>query len=475
MSQNFYSSAMQSFIHRLSGYSKSTVRLFPQNQTVAGPYSVITLSLPPGQLIDVSSIAMHCQFTTSGTTADNTQSYSCVLPAKDFESHFSSLSISANGQQLSEIRNYNHIWNTLADFTLGAKEVDRSVLNLGRFNAGQPQGNATTTGVGDSAIPAIDKEIYVLQSGTNASTQPYVMQNTDVSMWNYLGFLNSNELLDVDAIGDLKISLTCAGPEVLIQQNVNNATYQLSNIYVSVDTIILPAEYFASQASYLNGAPGRAIRRKFDNWSTFSGPIVPPNQTPTQQTRFTLNSDSVDLLIGTFRNASPKSTLGHFNENQALTAVSGASTGTVDVFQRNGYGVKTWVFNVNGTQIPQWAVSNSRAYWFAAQAMGGVSHDVLGTVTPFCKTLDRFSQGFWIAPIMLAPSSDPESRLIAGYSCRNTNAVFTFETVGDGTYSALNPASGNIGYAGMAREPLVMAKCSSVLQIEAGRLVSVIY
>lgn len=76
---------------------------------------------------------------------------------------------------------------------------------------------------------------------------------------------------------------------------------------------------------------------------------------------------------------------------------------------------------------------------------------------------------------MLAPSSDPESRLIAGYSCRNTNAVFTFETVGDGTYSALNPANGNIGYAGMAREPLIMAKCSSVLQIEAGRLVSVIY
>ena len=132
------------------------------------------------------------------------------------------------------------------------------------------------------------------------------MQNTDVSCWNWLGLLNSSELLDVDAIGDLKIHLTLAGPEVLNQQNVNNATYQLSNIYVSVDTIILPAEYFASQASYLNGAPGRAIRRKFDNWSSFPGPIVPANQTPTQQTRFTLNSDSVDLLIGTMQNASPK-------------------------------------------------------------------------------------------------------------------------------------------------------------------------
>ena len=144
------------------------------------------------------------------------------------------------------------------------------------------------------------------------------------------------------------------------------------------------------------------------------------------------------------------------------------------MFQRNGYGVKTWVFNVNGTQIPQWQVSNSRAFWFASQAMG-LAHDQMGTLTPFCKTLDRFSQGHWIAPNMLAPSSDPESRLISGYSCRNTNAIFTFETVGDGTYSALNPADGGINYAGMARQPTVYAKCSSVLQIEAGRLVSVIY
>ena len=378
------------------------------------------------------------------------------------ESLFSSVSISANGQQISEVRNYNHIFNTLADFTMGATAVDRSVLNLGRFNAGTPQGTASSTGPAGSAVPSIDKEIYVLQSGTNAMTAPYVMQNTDVSIWNWLGFLNSSELLDVDAIGDLKIHLTLAGPEVLIQQNVNGATYQLSDIYVSVDTIILPAEYFASQASYLNGAPGRAIRRKFDNWSTFPGPIVPANQTPTQQTRFTLNSDSVDLLIGTMRNASPKSTLGHYNENKALAAVAGASTGTVDVFQRNGYAIKTWVFNVNGTQIPQWQVSNSRAFWFASQAMG-LAHDQMGTLSPYIKTLDRFSQGHWIAPIMLAPSSDPESRLIAGYSCRNTNAIFTFETIGDGTYSALNPADGGISYAGMAREPLVMAKCSSVL------------
>lgn len=474
MSQNFYSSAMQSFIHRLSGFSKQTVRLFPQNQQTAGPYSVITLSLPPGQLLDPSSIAMHCQFTTSGTTVDNTQSYSCVLPPQGVESLFSSVAVSANGQQLAEVRNYNHIWNVLQDYTMGASAIDRSVLNLGRFNAGTPQGTAATTGVAGSAIPAIDKEIYVLQSGTNAMTAPYVMSNTDISMWNWLGFLNSSELLDVDAVGDLKISLTCAGPEILIAQNAAGQTYQLSNIYVTCDTIILPAEYFASQASYLNGAPGRAIRRKFDNWSSFPGPIVPSNQTPTQQTRFTLNSDSVDLLIGSFRNASPKSTLGHYNENQALTTVSGASTGTVDVFQRNGYGVKTWVFGVNGTQIPQWPVSNSRAFWFASQAMG-LAHDQMGTLTPFCKTLDRFSQGHWIAPVMLAPSSDPESRLIAGYSCRNTNANFTFETVGDGTYSALNPAGGNIGYAGMAREPTVYVKCSSVLQIESGRLVSVIY
>ena len=318
---NFYPSAVTSFINRLSGYSKSTCRLFPQNQTVAGPYSVITLSLPPGQLIDPASIAMHCKFTTSGTTADNTQSYSCVLPPQGVESLFSSVAISANGQQISEVRNYNHIWNVLQDYTMGATAIDRSVLNLGRFNQGTPQGTASSTGPAGSAIPAIDKEIYVLQSGTNAMTAPYVMQNTDVSMWNWLGFLNSNELLDVDAIGDLKIHLTLAGPECLVQQNVNGATYQLSDIYVSVDTIILPAEYFASQASYLNGAPGRAIRRKFDNWSTFPGPIVPANQTPTQQTRFTLNSDSVDLAHRyDEKRFSPKSTLGHYNENKASSS-----------------------------------------------------------------------------------------------------------------------------------------------------------
>ena len=143
---NFYPSAVTSFINRLSGYSKSTCRLFPQNQTVAGPYSVVTLSLPPGQLIDPASIAMHFQFTTSGTTADTTQTYSCVLPAQGVESIFSSISCSANGQQISEVRNYNQTWNTLQDYTMGATAIDRSVLNLGRFNPGTQQGSATTTG-----------------------------------------------------------------------------------------------------------------------------------------------------------------------------------------------------------------------------------------------------------------------------------------------------------------------------------------
>ena len=465
---NFYPTALQSFVTKLSGFSKSSIRLFPQNQTTAGPYSEITLVLPPNQLVDPSTIAINFDLQTTGTTVDTTKT-SCVLPPPaGIEALFSNQRISANSAILSSgpVNNYHQLWSIMRDVTMGNTELERSVMQLGASNPGT--GTASSTA---NQTPLVNKERYVLQSGTDEKLSPYVCPKTRVSMWNHLGFLNSDELLDVDAIGDLRIHLSVAGPEVLLQSNATNASFTISNINLTVDTILLPTEYFAAQSAYLTGAPGRTIRRRFDNWSVHQGPIVPKTQTPTQQTRFTLSSDSVDLMIGTFRNISANSGLGCFNENKNLV-IAGSSTGNSDVFTHNGQGVQEWGFSVNGTQLIQYRPSADAA-WRFTQMWTGQAHSQIGTMNNNCTTLDRFRQAFWIAPVTLAPSADESARLVSGYPCRGTLGSFVYETVGDGSMSSSQNATGG-NYVGMDREPLVFVKCSSILQIEAGKLVSVI-
>ena len=465
---NFYPTALQSFITRLSGFSKSSIRLFPQNQSSAAPYSEITLVLPPGQLVSPESIAINFDLQTTGTTVDTTKP-SCVLPPPPgIEALFSNYRISANGAILSSgpVNNYHQLWSILRDVTMGNTELERSVMQLGASNGGTGTASATA-----NQTPAINKERYVLQSGTDPNMAPYVLPKTKCSMWNHLGFLNSDELLDIDAIGDLRIHLTVAGPEVLLQSNVTNASFTISNINLTCDTILLPSEYFAAQSAYLNGAPGRVIRRRFDNWSVHQGPIVPKTQTPTQQTRFTLSSDSVDLIIGTFRNISATSGLGCFNENKNLV-IAGQSTGNSDLFTHNGQGVAEFNVSVNGSQLAQYRPSADAA-WRFTQLWTGQAHSQIGTMTPYCTTLDRWRQAFWIAPFTLAPSADESARLVSGYPTRNTNAQFVYDTTGDGSMSSSQNATGG-GYVGMDREPLVFVKCSSILQVEAGKLCSVI-
>ena len=466
---NFYPASLTSFITKLSGFSKSSIRLFPQNQTTAVPYSEITLDLPPGQLIDPSSIAINFDLQTSATTADTTKTSSCCLPPPGgIEQLFSNFRLSATGSiiQSNPVNSYHHLWAILKDSTMGATEYERSVMQFGASNPGTGTGSSTV-----NQTPLINKERYALQSGTDATQSPYVLPATKASMWNFTGFLNSPELLDVDAIGQLRLHLTVAGPQVLLQNNVNNATFSLSNINLTCDTILLPTEYFAAQSAYLNGGPGRSIRRRFDNWSVHQGPIVPKTQTATQQTRFTLSSVSVDLLIGTFRNVYPTSGLGCFNENKNLQ-IAGTGIGTSDFFQRNGQGVQEWNFSVNGTQLVQYNPSADAA-WRFTQMWTGQAHSQIGTMNALCTTLDRFKQAYWMAPVTLAPSADDDTRLVAGYPTRGTQAQFTWTTTGDGTTSSQNCATGG-GYAGMDREPICFVKCSSILMIEAGKLVSVI-
>lgn len=465
-SANFYPSYLVSYLTKLTGFSSTSIKIWPANQQNAIPYNEIVVTLPSDQLLTPSSFAMLATLNTSGTTK-TAGSGSCVLPpAGGCEKLFSNVRMSVNGQLLSSgpINSYHHLFSLLKDYQLGQSEVERSPLNCGAQNPGTGTGNSTT-----NQTPLINQERYVLQSGTDATVQPYIASNMPISVWNWLGPLNSPELLDTSVYGEIKIHLTLADPGVLLTHNATNANYSLSNIRFVVDTVTLPQEFFANQAAYLQ-QPGRVIKRLMPEWSVYQGPIIPANQTPTGHVQFSPVSDSVDMLIGSFRNVYPTSDLGCYNENKAL-ACCGLSTGDSDYFQRCASSVKSWQFNLNGALLPQYQPNaRDEAFYFAMQWSGG-AHDQVGCLTSYCTTLDRFQQAHFIAPVRLAPSADPDVRLVSGLPTRNTAYAMRFEFNGDGTFSSSSNATGG-GYAGMTREPVVYVMCSSVLNAQAGKLIT---
>ena len=102
-------------VKSLSGFSKSTVKLLPDNRTSqVQSGDIIRLRLPQNSLIDLRTFTMYYDGSTESDTAGNKAHFPRLS-----SSIIETLTIFVNGTQIENIQNYHLLYNTLYDLDGG--------------------------------------------------------------------------------------------------------------------------------------------------------------------------------------------------------------------------------------------------------------------------------------------------------------------------------------------------------------------
>ena len=113
-------------VKTLSGFSKSTVKLLPDNRTdTVTSGNIIRVRLPQNSLIDLRTFTMYYQ----GIVTVNQSGGKGHYPRLS-SSIIDTLTIYVNGTQIENIQNYNLLYNTLYDLEVVLTNKRKDVLKM---------------------------------------------------------------------------------------------------------------------------------------------------------------------------------------------------------------------------------------------------------------------------------------------------------------------------------------------------------
>lgn len=302
------------FLDRLQGFSTNYFKLETQNQSTATSGSIVSLDLPDNALINLKSLKILCNVSTSGTTAG-----ARLVPIDNL---VEKIEISCGGAVLSQGSNFT---NVLLDamVKMGAKHCDPSMGHPEMVRQKAYDYNGIT------ALSTTDNEVY--------SDFPF----TNFCISNFLGFLDSASpsILDLSLLPSLRIRLTMAPNNVLssvestalssgqefttrkIEVNVShsfnipgnndesgfsggtttngnagNAKYTVSNIHAIVEACNLANETYDRMISRMMESQEGIIEIPFKNYQSFQ-------ETHSGTSRFTVSSSSIDRVWTIWRSS----------------------------------------------------------------------------------------------------------------------------------------------------------------------------
>ena len=385
-----YPKNLQYLVKKISNYSRQTKRLSTLNATTASNSGVITVDLPSNSLVDLHTLVMSFSATTTAAS----------LP-RNIESLIQNVSVEINGQVISGCSYYNHLWNIIADTSMSNDCINRR---------------------------------KILQNATDVTASAAVTTAISFAISNWLT-LNSfvPSICDTKILGNVRMRIQLDSGAVLAGAV---GTFSLSNISFSVDIIgIDDGLYDASHAAFL--ASGGVYDIAFKNYFSFSGSA----SSYSQSTKFSISSQSLNRVWGTFLNQSPDSTIDTVAKNS-------------NYFTRVATGLSTAQFNINGAYYPDYRASPDQCFYLT-QASYNMLQDVQGGIHPNCSSLTAWQNNFFVFSTKFCHD---DTDFISGIDTRGNSSIGSFDT---------QAVSGAPGTANLTA--LVFLECSSVIRVGAGR------
>lgn len=434
---------MRMAAEKLSNYSTNKFRLETVSGDTAKAGKTVSVVIPEGVIIDTKSLKMHFDATTNQVAYNGTPEYIFGRLPQDSSSLISRVEIYLNGAQVQQ-------------GCAGYGAMCR-LLKLGRSNRSK-----------DSTIDR------ALQHGAASMANSVERASMTISEWKGFFGETSCRFLDTGLLGSLTMRVTFAGNEVLIPrqagkdfgESLDNAqaavagqiSYSVSNIYFTIQTVQLDEGY--SQMLRERLASEQTIPVHFKNYYTYELGNISGNSATT---RFSLSSQCIDKLYGTFRDAN-FATVGV--KSHALTAPF-SDTGLANHFRFRAFdtnatkpGTMRTFWSVNNVRYPQYSADTRDALFDLCYVNDKVHESSSGNLI---GSYADFHDGQFVCPLMLSHPGEPIA-VLSGYDSRGVNTSMTWEVTG------MSAPAANAGLATtLTRASFVVAETTATLHIGLGK------
>ena len=463
-------------VKTLSGFSKSTVKLLPDNRTsTVQSGDVVRIRLPQNSLIDLRTFTMYYD---GSTESDGTKAHFPRLSSSVIET----LTIFVNGTQIENIQNYHLLYNTLYDLDGGGidQQAKRHLENVDPSVYYEVGTDSATTGT---------PKITTLAATTNAKSDAGTNDRKFI-INSWLGFLStcSTPVIDTNDLNEVIIEMRIASPDICFLAGTDatadvtagSATaFFLKKIGFTISKIVFnDPMYYNMKASKLLGD---GLTLGYNTYINTKGGSTAKSTSMNVYTN--INTTSLNQVICVFQNpdnwgGNSTSTAKHLLLQTAvsatntsrvpfsnvlatsLTATIGNLFNQSSYFRRNGVGLTTSQLFINNTPIMPQPLEPELIYNENLIALGNNHTDMGIGVHPGCLSLAHFLKYYFCHIVSLENICAGESFYKTGLdgkaSSLNINWVSSFTTAVDSVI------------------PHIYCNCTRIMQVNEGHAITIV-
>jgi len=463
--------------------SRIGVKLTPDRTNGIAASDTITFKLPNNSLVDLRSLNLFYQFSTSGGNSK-------YIHPRYSSSLIERISVIVNGQTISITPAYSLLYNILMDLE-GSSWDQLSKRNVCEFFDPSVRfaAEADPTSAADVA----------LSGGSWLTSDVTAPSKIDGAITHWLSFLGSTNpnVIDTSGLGDVFIMIQLSTGAVLpavynttAVSGLTHGTFTLDNVYATCDVISFSSDiYYNALASKAASPEGLQIgfyeylNARFASFTKSSGCNVTWN----------ISANSLDQLIGTFQKtdaytkaevmiaygsqddgtASKVFTMSQIAANPLAYinntgAVTGRSAGLGDGFMnayafiRNGQGFKESRWSINNRPLNYGYLTPKEVWVQTLQSLGYNQQDMGTNGVNMCIFSIRHFLKYYFAHIIDLTIQDSRDFWLSGLNSIGSTMSVTWEANFNGTSNSQTAI------------PVLYARLSKVLQVKEGRQLTVI-
>lgn len=456
--------------------SRIGVKMTADRTTSIAPNDIITFKLPNSSIVDLRTFNFFYQFSTSGTTGT-------FLHPRYASSIVERISLVINGNTIDILPSYNFLYNTLMDLE-GSSFDQFSKRNVCEFfdpslkyTSADPTSNIDVSLVGANWTA----------SGTSAPSK------IDGAITHWLGFLGScsPSCIDTSDLGDCFLQFQFSSAYILpstinaTAQTLAGASFTLDNVYATVDVISFASdEYYSLKASKLTSS---GLNIGF--YSYLTARFASATKSSGISVNWNVSANSLDQIICTLCKTDQNSTwkpMVVYGSNDAGSTVYNMSqivadpitktdnTGTIRTeklgdgfmnsyyFIRNGQAIKESRISINNRPINYGYLTPKEIYIETMKALG-YNHIDLGTngINACIFSLVHFCK-YYFAHITDLTIQDTRDFWISGLNSLGSTLTISWDANFNGSSNSQTTI------------PIMYARLSKILNVQAGRNITVI-
>ena len=515
--------AMQWNIKRLKVLQKETVTMTPNKTTDVKPGQTIIVDLPYNSKVDLSTFSWFFDGSTTHNGSSGVDGPAGYVQSRFFPRNSASViqkfTVKVNGGIKVDIPDYNFLYNMLHDYTQGADALKR------RQAGGENADPSNKLYITDDDI--IERRGYsiapfdAVNDGANDNILARDKGRYCVRSWlSLFGGNASTQVIDTQMLGTVTIEIQLAPASILMlgeEQTANavaananlltktevgrgagvavvqrggvlpaeRADYTLTNLEFRCVRYHMGPEFDSAMANVLGS--GRKYNLWFPNYTVQSGRPIPANNKATTE-RFSISTQSLDYVIGTFRlpgyetNGKPLNTI--FATQNSLQEGTSASTAEAQVnaglrrvynqskyFAHNGDSIKTTKWRIGNNSFEPQTIEEQ--YNTLLQHFN-IHQDTISGMYPGINSIGAFREHSYASICSMNFPEKDSMFTVSGLDTEQTPASIEWIV----TSSAYTPAGGLAGDYVITDNtnclPYLICAYSSHLEIGAGRVINLI-